>query len=313
MFCAQSQEQLDHLFSEVYKLADDHFGQLHISDDIFDGKSWQHLARDRRLAGIPLSSTNSPAAKWMRSAAVLRLIALAAFDYLFQPVYLTGTGWEVGQVLQHLYALDRTRAQWVRSVLLSVDQKSQAGNGNKREKAVVEEVFGSVGFLLSSSDGSPRNQNTFRKALQEWCTKTRNYWMELQQLEERFIAIIDQEGGIIRSDHWKPLPDKSALPTHGVETAKANGTKRQSGQPKAVVGDIMAQIWPVFYLQRGEDPGLQLFKRGYVLDETQVAAAQAEVNRRSVPSAQSNLYVMPLRDGVNTSTDNINSFLSEGA
>lgn len=284
--------------------------------DVFHSKSWNNLMQNKRLAGIPLPPTNTPAAKGTRAIAVLRLIALAAVEHLFQPVYLTGLDTEPGCVLTRLYDMDRPRAQLVRSVLLKVDQGSHIANGKKRAEAALEDVSEQVKILLMSSDGSMKRENDFRKAMQKWYEKAREVWMELQKLEGICTTLFDVDMESLQYSQWKMLPDKLTQSTQSTQTgtpAKANGGKRQSGPPKIGGGDIVAQVWPLFYIWKEEDRGPKPIKRGYLLQRSQVAAAQEEADARMRTRNGGNVQngLMGLGQGSNRSTDNINSFLSD--
>lgn len=101
----------------MYRLAGRFSSELKLADDAFQGISWGTLTEDDRLAGIPLPPSNTPPARYMRRAAVIRLVALAAVRHLFQPACLTEEGGELGEVLDGIHVLDPPRAHWVRSVL----------------------------------------------------------------------------------------------------------------------------------------------------------------------------------------------------
>ncbi|ROW07525.1 hypothetical protein VPNG_07068 [Cytospora leucostoma] len=268
--------KLDTIFSDVYRLAGRFFSELKLADDAFQGIPWENLTKDDRLAGIPLPPSNTPPARYMRRAAVIRLIALAAVRHLFQPVYLTEEGGELGEALDEVHVLDPRRAHWVRSILLKIDTNEQSKNGKRRAEAVVRDVLQSVGALLVSSDGSQAKVHEFRDVLYRWCEKTLNVWQELQLLEPKFTALFIDDAKSLRSEDWTRLPDSPTLLAQG--GAPTNGAGPRT-EPKGglISNEIVAKLWPAFLVSRAKDGVTRRFKSGYVLVEPQVSTARKEV------------------------------------
>ncbi|ROV87723.1 hypothetical protein VSDG_09743 [Cytospora chrysosperma] len=272
--------QLDSLSEGAYKLATAFFSKLELADGIFRGTPWQNLKSDSRLANIPLPPTNSQPARQMRAAAALRLIALAAVEHIFQPVYLTEAGGELGEVLDDVYALDWSGAQRVRSVLLNIKREVQAANGKRRVEAASMDVFESVGPLLVSPDGSLGRQAEFRRDLQAWCDKARVLWTELQELEGKFTVLFEEDKKSLRPEDWRRIPDEPTPPKQG--SAPASGAKAAGA---LTAEDIVTLLWPAFFVSKEKDgrESTQRFKGGYVLVKPQVVAARREVaNARSL-------------------------------
>ncbi|KUI53107.1 hypothetical protein VP1G_00432 [Cytospora mali] len=281
-------KSLHGFFEDAHKLVHDFFGQVQIGNDIFQDKSWKHFKEDDRLAGIPLTRADSQPSRQMRAAAVLRLIALAAVEHLFQPVYLTEEGGELREVLDDVYFLDPPRAQRVRSVLLNIDEKIQETCGKKRVEAASREVFESVGFLLVSPDGSRDKKVEFRRGLKKWCDNTRQQWMEFQRLMGKFTVLFGEDKASLRPEDWKPVPDKPTPPTKS--GAPANGARSNDGM---VSDDIVAQLWPAFFISSAKDGKSQRFKGGYVLVKSQVTEAMAEARREAANSQRAHAQATP--------------------
>lgn len=307
-----SKAHLDGLFDDAYQLAKDYFSQLDLMDEVFRGVAWQKLKKDNRLADIPLPPTNSQSARQMRAAAVLRLVALAAVEHIFQPVYLTEDGGELGQVLDSIYALDRARAQRVRSVLLKIDTKLQVANGKKRVEAASFDVLESVGPLLGIPDGPLDKQAPFRRDLDAWCQRARQTWMDIQKLEGKFTVLFEEDIKDLRPVDWRRIPDQPASPTQG-SGAPANGAKTTG---TLAAEDIVALLWPAFFVTRAKDGSSQRCKGGYVLIKSQVATARRELlNARSASDSGSRRggdaqrRLAALTSGSNNSTEDFGSFL----
>lgn len=302
-----SRRCLYNMFDEAYELANRFFGQVKLDGDVFLNASWLSLTKDSRLRDVPLPPTNSQSAKHMRVAAVLRLLAFAAGEHIFQPAYITEEGGDLGEVLDEAYILDPPRAEWIRRVLLKIEPSTQAANGQARAEAASTDVFRTVGFLLVSSDGSRNEQNNFSSAVQEWCNKAHDHWRRFQMLEPNFTAVFEEKGGLI-SGEWRRFPD---APTQG--GVPANGARPQHG---LVVEDIVAQIWPAFAFPTKRAGELELIKRGYVLVKEQVDAASREVASARLSSdrhrrGRSDLKRrMTMTSKSNDSTENL-AFLSQ--
>lgn len=311
---AKFRAQLDSLSEGAYKLATTFFSKLELADGIFRGTPWQNLKNDSRLADIPLPPTNSQPARQMRAAAALRIIALAAVEHIFQPVYLTEAGGELGEVLDDVYALDWSGAQRVRSVLLNIKREVQAANGKRRVEAASMDVLESVGPLLVSSDGCIDRQAEFRRDLQAWCDKARALWTELQELEGKFTVLFEEDKKSLRPEDWRRIPDEPTPPKQG--SASASGAKAAGA---LTAEDIVTLLWPAFFVSREKDgrESTQRFKGGYVLVKPQVGAARREVaNARSLSDSSHRRgrdvqrRLSMLTDASNNSTENLASFLS---
>lgn len=245
----------------------------------------------------------------MRVAAVLRLLADTACEYLFQPVYLTEYGIEVGEIVSHVVSSD---AQWLRSVLLNIEARGQADNGVRRAENAANEVIDLLGFLLINS---PADTSDFKAAVKQLFQKACKLWMFLQQLEIRFEAElevqIDDQGPL----RWKPLPELLHKDSSSTEGAP-NGSKKKSDAQGLVMGDIAAEVWPEFLATKRER--LIPVLPGYVLLEAQAAVARQELEAASLDRAGGSRRaahgrqraVQTVIGGANGSTEDL-SFLSQ--
>ncbi|KAJ0120526.1 hypothetical protein J7T55_015255 [Diaporthe amygdali] len=303
--------QLVGLFDEAHQLALQFFGQLTQEPQVTHTRLWEDLTKDVALSGIPLPPGNSEAARQMRVAAVLRLMAENAYQYIFQPVYLTENGMEVAEILSQVSS---SHAHWMRSVLLNMNLKGQRDNGLKRTKTAANQVSKILGFLITS----PVDGQAFNAAVLQWYEKACKIWMTIQQLEIRFEAQFEplsNEQGML---DWEPLSDlfHEAKSSTGCTT---NGTKSKS-EPKdrLLMKDIAAEVWPEFLATYKEETSICVLP-GYVLVRAQTAVAEQEVKEAaSLERAHNSRRVAPgkpravaVMSGPNGSKEKF-SFLSQG-
>lgn len=263
-----------------------------------------------------MPSTNSTAARQMRVASIIRLLAAIASEHIFQPVYLTEDGVEVSKLIEDLYDSDLSQAQWLRRVLLNTNRQHQQEHGRRRADTVVEQVCQSVEFLMHPSDLSE-----FHTALSQWCNNVLDLWMKLQQIGGMVHSIsIPQIDDDTDWRFWTPL---STLPFTRNQSGKQENGKPSSGSKQAKEmkkKNFAAQVWPAFLVIE-EDGNQWVLKRGYVLTESQVEEAAQEVRAEAkaaalVPSrsrrkerSKSHLGNIPI-EFPNESTENL-SFLGE--
>lgn len=268
------------MFDDAYKLVAHFFGQLELSDHVFSTVQWHRLTELECLEGIPLPHTNSAAAKRMRVAAVLRLLAKAASFHICQPIHLPHRGTTVADLLDTIDQLDPQRARHVRGILLNIEPGKQEDFGKKRATTSCQDVYNSVSFMLD-------DRKAFGRALLEWFDKVCNTWRSLQQFEVRYQALFEAKNEDLVPEEWEPLPAPILLPaqTQGqaVNGAAPDGTSvKPSPNIKLELADIAAQIWPVFLVTTTAGT-LEPFKTGYVLLKAQAAAADKELSLYASP------------------------------
>lgn len=271
------------LFDEAHRLAHDFFGQSMLEPQAMRGKSWEHFTKHRSLAGIPLPLSNSDAARQMRTAAVLRLMAEAACEYIFQPVYLAENGTEVAEILSQVSS---SHAQWIRRVLLSTDREGQAFNGTKRASAAAEDIIELVGSLIFSPD----DNQAFNTAVHKWYGKACKVWMIIQQLERRFEAQYEPHFDSQGSFACKPLPDLLHKDTSSAEGAPSASKSESEHKARLVMEDIAVEVWPEFIATNRERQVMRVLS-GYVLTRAQTAVASQEVT--SLERANSSRHAAP--------------------
>lgn len=268
------------MFDDAYKLVAHFFGQLALSDYAFSTVSWHRLTELECLEGIPLPPTNSDAAKRMRVAAVLRLLAEAASSHICQPIHIPHRDTIVADLLDTIDHLDPQRAIHIRSVLLNIEPGKQEEFGKKRATTACKDVYDCVSFMLD-------DREAFGRALLEWFDKVRNTWRSFQQLDVRYQALFESKNEDLISDEWEPLPEPLVLVVQAqgqaVNGSAPDGTYvKPDPSIELQLADIAAQIWPAFLVTTASGT-LEPFKTGYVLLKAQAAAADKELSLYASP------------------------------
>lgn len=270
-----SLKQLSTMFDDAYKLVAHFFGQLELSDHVFSTVQWHRLTELECLEGIPLPPTNSDAAKRMRVAAILRLLAEAASSHICQPIHIPHRGTTVADLLDTTEQLDPQRARHIRGVLLNIESGKQEEFGKKRATTACKDVYDCVNFMLD-------DREAFGRALLEWFDKVRNTWRSFQLLDVRYQALFESKNEDLIPDEWAPLPEPLVLAVQAQGQA-VNGPAPDGAHVKPYrnielqLADIAAQIWPAFLVTTTAGT-LEPFMTGYVLLKAQAAAADKELS-----------------------------------
>src|SRR5258708_4230115 len=98
---------------------------------------------------VPLPQSNSDAAKQMRFAVFLAILARELDEHIFQPSYLSTEDNSIREVLVGLAMTEPKRESFCRALLLSLDPEGQAMNLDERKKTVVRNVGSCLLELLS--------------------------------------------------------------------------------------------------------------------------------------------------------------------
>lgn len=274
------------MFDEAYKLVAHFLGQLELSDYVFSTVLWNRLTELECLEGIPLPPTNSVAAKQMRVAAVLRLLAEAASSHICQPIHIPHRGTIVADLLDTIEQLDPHRARHIRSVLLKIAPGKQEEFGKQRATTACQDVYNSVSFMLD-------DRKAFGRALLEWFDRVCNTWRSFQQFEIRYQALFESKNEDLVPEEWESLPEPTALPAQ-TQGQVVNGAAPDGNYVKPIpnikleLADIAAQIWPAILVTTTAGT-LEPFKTGYVLLKAQAAPADKELSSLATPEVNTDV------------------------
>ncbi|PHH58492.1 hypothetical protein CDD82_2949 [Ophiocordyceps australis] len=236
---------------------------------------------------IPLPLSNSPAARQMRVAAALAIMADSLAQYILQPTYLLRDSNELSDLLAGLSIEDPAREAYVRAVLLSVSPDRQEQNRRTRCGHAVVDVLSYTASLLSS----PERIDDLRAALEAMCEQVCAEWSHVQALAERVETSFDT----YESHEWRCLglsehdrrssmgtmtaamsPRTRSSTVVSPKPATLNGTTDEAARSEASLArdDVQAAVWPAFVVYR--DSATELLEKGFALTEAQTRLAQEE-------------------------------------
>ncbi|KAJ5472156.1 hypothetical protein N7539_008725 [Penicillium diatomitis] len=159
----------DHATSELAAILNQNLSAEALSNKM----AWDKFQRDSELAvrhHIPLLASNSPAAKGMRLAVILAILAREIDTNIFQPNYLFSDT-EIRAVLCKLATVDREKESFCRSMLLSIDQSAQQVSIQSTVQYVARNVSNYLFDVLSESQFGElrqRIENVVKRAIETW-------------------------------------------------------------------------------------------------------------------------------------------------
>ncbi|KAF4182975.1 hypothetical protein CNMCM7927_009352 [Aspergillus lentulus] len=162
---------------------------------------WDVFWRQSNLAvqhRVPLPLSNSTAAKQMRLAVILAILAREIDKYIFQPTYAIAEDTQIREALTTLAASDSEKESFCRSILLSIDPETQSKALHSRMQIVIRNVSSYLYELLSESHFS-----NFRQSLEKVVQKAAEVWQPIQRSKRRYEP--DFEPLKWEDDEWSPL------------------------------------------------------------------------------------------------------------
>lgn len=221
--------------------------------------------------GIPLPRSNSRAAKQMRIATLLAILARSITQHVFQPTYLLEDKEdrdEIRLLLVNLAVKDSKKESFCRSLLLSIFPEEQAKNARKAIDRVVRDVAWCVQDLALDTD-----MEQFRLGVETVAQKAHETWKLVQNTREKFEPYFH----LINYDdfEWNVLSFSSGRTITVPENA-ASASK--DDEPVFV-------IFPRIYVVADSEP--EPVTPGVVVMKSQSTAAMEEVesNNASSPTA----------------------------
>lgn len=221
---------------------------------------------------IPLPASNTPAARLMRTSAIMAICSDALLSHVLQPTYTLRDGDEMAGLLSFLATSDPAREAHVRAVLLPlVSEEQQVKNGESRARRAAQEVVRHVEMLLGDQ------AREFAVRLEEDFVRASHAWRTAQSCAARVQASFDED----RADSWLLLRPGSASPAYDKMTATVNGISRST--TPAVTDDgrpptIKFVVWPAFFMADGNAASQRLICKGFALDESHMRPAREEEN-----------------------------------
>ncbi|KAK0634356.1 hypothetical protein B0T17DRAFT_502027 [Bombardia bombarda] len=295
-------ERLATIFNSARSLAVKYSNTDFAPATLTDAPLWDKMRDHHRVKGIiPLLLTNSPAAKQMRAAAFLAILATELTKYIFQPTYILEEGdEELSGILSNLTVTAPERETYLRSILLGANAPNRSAVAKYRAKLAARAVVFYVEPLLSGGDA------VFRAALDELCTLACTHWLRVQEVEDKIEACFEASDGqdwqlsqsssssssLSNGESKKPNGSATTISTGGSSNGRTSpGTTRRpmdsaakaeanakspEQQQQLQLQDIGAVVWPSFVIVDHDDFELETLVGSYVLAESQVRAAKEE-------------------------------------
>ncbi|KAE8347691.1 hypothetical protein BDV24DRAFT_157167 [Aspergillus arachidicola] len=213
---------------------------------------------------VPLPLSNSTAAKQMRLAVILAILARELDKHIFQPIYIILRDTQIREALTTLAASDSEKEPFCRSILLSIDPEAQ----NKALRSRVQVVIRNV---LSShlQEILPETHLTgLRQSLEKVVQKAAEVWQLIQRAKRRYEP--DLEPLKWGDDEWSPL----IFP--GTDSGGSQISQKASGESLLTVFPSIAAVGggkriPLTYV-------VQLRR-----SQTQCVKAEQEIGQASGP------------------------------
>ncbi|RAL07870.1 uncharacterized protein BO97DRAFT_408683 [Aspergillus homomorphus CBS 101889] len=179
---------------------------LHLNKDLSEAvlqnhSIWDGFKRKSNLAAehhVPLPQSNSPAAKQMRLAVFLAILAREVDRQIFQPTYIVPEDAGVRDTLARLAACDNEKESFCRSILLSIDPDREKTILQSRIQAVVRHVSSYLYDMLPE-DQFPK----LRASIGKIAERAADVWHPFQRSLERYEP--DFEPLKWGDDKWSPL------------------------------------------------------------------------------------------------------------
>ncbi|KAL4906366.1 hypothetical protein BDW74DRAFT_190269 [Aspergillus multicolor] len=173
-----------------------------LSEEVLQNRAvWETFRRLSNLAvehHVPLPHSNSLAAKQMRLAIFLAILAREVDKQIFQPTYIVPEDAGIRKVLADLAAYDNQRESFYRSILLSIDPDAQNADLQSRIQAVIRNASSYLYDML------PNDQfDQLRTSVEKIVKKAIEIWHPLQHSLQRYEP--DFEPLKWEDDKWSPL------------------------------------------------------------------------------------------------------------
>jgi len=260
-------EKLSDLWKSAYKLMESTFKE-DIPDQILGNQvAWRRL-KELELGPqhgqhqVPLPQSNSQAAKQMRIAVMLAILARTIDKDIFQPTYILDGESGIRELLVLQAIADSGKEAYCRSILLSMFPEEQT----KVSKERVKEVVGHVGWYAQDLL-SVTQFETFKAGLEQIVQSASDLWKTIQRAKQRYepnFALDDYE-----DFDWDIISFEERTAAAGEE-----GSAEVAG---AGNDEDLLVIFPRVYAVDDSDP--DPITHGVVLKRSQSAEATQELER----------------------------------
>lgn len=207
---------------------------------------------------IPLPQSNSGAAKEMRIAMVIGVLARLVDKYIFQPTYVLGDSSGLRDLLLRQAVVDDKKETFARRMLLSMFPEEQEAEAKIRRDWVIQDLVEDV--LVHFLD--PENIREFEKELENVVVQAQECWRTVQYCNQRLEPSFRYTHDT--NFRWQTFEFQITNPREGkqpVSPVTADDSE-----------DELFVIFPRVYVVKSEQP----ITHGAVLRKAQFRAAAQE-------------------------------------
>lgn len=211
---------------------------------------------------VPLPPSNTNAAKEMRLAVFMGLLARELAEHIFQPFYISLNEIDIRDILVELAMKDSKKESYYRAILLAMSPKKQNTILEERKKTFLQNVGSYLFDLL------PEGQyNELRQILEVVVERACETWKSFQYSRNRYEPDFDLlEWG----DEWEPFPFQN---------------NSNQGQEQSLNGDTDEAVLTIFpRICRVGNGECKPINFGTVLTRYQCSGAEREL-RKKEPSS----------------------------
>ena len=231
------------MWKTAFMLVDTFFNRNLENSVLVDAHIWEALELHEAINGsIPIPASNSPVAKHMRVAALLKVFGEALCDRIFVTTYVTEDD-SHAEFMGNLARRNSAQETYLRAVTLRSLQGQQAYNAKKNIGNVVDEVMDYAMPLLPPTCVE-KLRNTLTMSCQEICKQ----WMELQKIRARVEASLEPSR---RVEEWEAFQrvstgDSATMEKkpNGILKPNSKGQAQPSRRPRVDMRKIYCTLWP---------------------------------------------------------------------
>jgi len=222
--------------------------------------SWKKLKEHEILQHrIPLPPTNTSAAKHMRIAAILAILARSIDKLIFQPTYLLEEDSGIRELLLREAISCSKRESFCRALLGKMLPDEQADAAKERAKRVAAHVMLEVQELLPPDDAEK-----FKSGLERVAQYASDVWQDIQRAKERFEYNFELVS--YQDIDWQPLSLEE----------DANGEQAPTSDEGGKDLELLV-VFPRLYIVEDDEP--DPITPGIVLMRSQSLAAARELEK----------------------------------
>ncbi|OOF97962.1 hypothetical protein ASPCADRAFT_128143 [Aspergillus carbonarius ITEM 5010] len=169
------------------------------ADAISNGPAWAKLKHCDivRTHQIPIPCSNTQAAKQIRLAIILAVLAREIDRHIFQPCYITPEDTRIREILVELAVTNSEKESFCRSLLHSINVEAQEKALSLIIQTVVSRVLSYLENLLTETQ-----RTSMHASLERIVQKAAEVWQPIRRAKKRYEPDFEQPG---TNEYWLPF------------------------------------------------------------------------------------------------------------